>query len=165
MLEVGCGTGVLTRELALRPGVGAVVGVDAAPSLLDEAREQTAGLPDLSFRKADARSLPFTDGTFDTVVWHLAAFDGDYATGTVALADPDSLQVCLDAIADTFVHDRWLARRLPAPVRGGGFEDARLRGPSFVETDEAGYMLWASSIGPSTPRALPGASVTTWRRR
>jgi SAM-dependent methyltransferase len=148
VLEVGCGTGVLTRELALRPGVGAVVGVDAAPSLLDEAREQTAGLPDLSFRKADART-----------------FDGDYATGTVALADPDSLQVCLDAIADTFVHDRWLARRLPAPVRGGGFEDARLRGPSFVETDEAGYMLWASSIGPSTPRALPGASVTTWRRR
>jgi SAM-dependent methyltransferase len=166
VLEVGCGTGVLTRELALRPGVGAVVGVDAAPSLLGEARERAAGLPDLAFREADARSLPFGDGTFDAVVFyttlshvpgperalaeafrvlrpkgHLAAFDGDYATGTVALGDHDPLQACLDAIAGTFVHDRWLARRLPALVRGGGFEEARLRGHSFVETDEAGYML------------------------
>jgi SAM-dependent methyltransferase len=156
---------VLTRELALRPGVGSVVGVDAAPSLLGEARERAEGLPDLAFREADARSLRFGDGTFDAVVFYtilshvpgperalaeafrvlrpkgsLAAFDGDYATGTVALGDHDPLQACLDAIAGTFVHERWLARRLPSLVRGG-FDEARLRGHSFVETDEAGYML------------------------
>ena len=114
----------------------------------------------------DARSLPFADGTFDTVVFYttvshvpgperalagafrvlrpsecLAAFGGDYTTGTVALGDHDPLQACLDAIAGAFVHDRWLARRLPALARGCGFEGARVRGHSFVETDEAGYML------------------------
>ena len=31
VLEVGCGTGVLTRVLARWPDVGAVVGVDVAP--------------------------------------------------------------------------------------------------------------------------------------
>jgi ubiquinone/menaquinone biosynthesis C-methylase UbiE len=31
VLEVGCGTGVLTRRLARWPGIGEVVGVDVAP--------------------------------------------------------------------------------------------------------------------------------------
>jgi hypothetical protein len=52
----------------------------------------------------------------------LAAFDGDYATTTVALGDHDSLQACADAMMANSVHDRWLGRRLPALVRGGGFD-------------------------------------------
>jgi arsenite methyltransferase len=71
----------------------------------------------------------------------LAVFDGDYATGTVALSDHDLLQTCVDVMAGTFVHDPWLGRRLPALVRDCGFEIARFRGHSFVETTEAGYML------------------------
>jgi ubiquinone/menaquinone biosynthesis C-methylase UbiE len=166
VLEVGCGTGVLTRALALWPDVSAVVGVDVAPSLLSKARELAADLPNLTFRQADARSLPFEDETFDVVVFHttlthvpgperalaeafrvlrplgwLAIFDGDYPTTTVALGDHDPLQACVDAIADTFVHDLWLGRRLPMLVRSCGFEIPRFRGHSFVETTEAGYML------------------------
>jgi SAM-dependent methyltransferase len=157
---------VLARELALLPNVGAVVGVDMAPSLLSKARGLAAEVPNLTLLEADARSLPFEDETFDVVVFYttlthvpgperalaeafrvlrplgrLAAFDGDYATPTVALGDHDLLQACLDATMDHFVHDRWLARRLPALVREGGFEVVRFRGHSFVETDEAGYML------------------------
>ena len=45
VLEVGCGTGVLTRVLAGWPEVGDVVGVDPAPSLLRKARELAAELP------------------------------------------------------------------------------------------------------------------------
>ena len=44
-------------------------------------------------------------------------------------------------MASTFVHDRGLARRLPALVRSCGFEIARFRGHSFVKTNEAVYML------------------------
>jgi trans-aconitate methyltransferase len=50
VLEVGCGTGVLTRALALWPDVSAVVGVDVAPSLLSKARELAADWPNLTFR-------------------------------------------------------------------------------------------------------------------
>lgn len=39
------------------------------------------------------------------------------------------------------MHDRWLGRRLPALVRDCGFEIARFRGYSYVETTETGYML------------------------
>ncbi len=65
VLEVGCGTGVLTRALALWPDVSAVVGVDTAASLLSKARELAVDLPNLTFREADARSLAFEDETFD----------------------------------------------------------------------------------------------------
>ena len=44
-------------------------------------------------------------------------------------------------MAGTFVHDRGLARRLPALVRGCSFEITCFRGHSFVKTNEAVYML------------------------
>lgn len=166
VLEVGCGTGVTTRAIALRPNVGTVVGVDVAPFLLNKARDLAQGLHNVTFREADGRSLPFEDETFDVVVFDttlthvpgperalaealrvlrplgwLAIFDGDYVTITVAIEEHDPLQDCVGALGDAFLHNRWLGRRLPTLVRGCGFETARFRGHSYVETSEAGYML------------------------
>lgn len=45
------------------------------------------------------------------------------------------------ALGDAFLHNRWLGRRLPALARGCGFETSRFRGHSYVETNEAKYML------------------------
>lgn len=166
VLEVGCGTGVLTRVLARRPEIGHVTGVDVAPSLLVRARELAADLPNVTFEEADGRSLPFADASFDVVLFDstlshvpgpdralaeafrvlcplgwLAAFDGDYATTTVALGDHDPLQACVDAMMACSVHDRWLVRRLPLLARSCGFETAQLRSHGFVETGEGEYML------------------------
>ena len=69
VLEVGCGTGVLTRTLARWPEVGTVVGVDCAPSRLDRARGLTTDLPNVSFQEGDGRSLPIEKGAFDAVVF------------------------------------------------------------------------------------------------
>jgi ubiquinone/menaquinone biosynthesis C-methylase UbiE len=69
VLEVGCGTGVLTRVLAGWPNVEAVVGVDPAASLIQEARQLASGLANVSFEEADGRSLPFGDGSFDVVIF------------------------------------------------------------------------------------------------
>ena len=165
VLEVGCGTGVLTRQLARWPGVGGVIGVDPAPSLLRRARELTADLPGIEFREADGRSLPFEDAAFDVVVYdsalchiprpelalaeacrvlrpggRLAAFDGDYATTTVAVAELDPLQLCVNAMLAGSLTDRWLVRRLPGLVRQAGFEGVRVRSHGFVTLD-GGYML------------------------
>jgi SAM-dependent methyltransferase len=159
VLEVGCGTGVLSRALARWPGINSVVGVDTAPSLLDKARELAADLANLAFQEADGRSLPFEAGAFDVVIFDstlshvaqpegalaqafrvlrpagwLGIFDGDYATTTVALGDDDPLQACVSAMMANSVHDRWLVRRLPALVRGCGFEGVSFRSHGFVET-------------------------------
>src|SRR5579862_9040531 len=42
ILDVGCGTGALTRVLCRWPSVGAVVGLDPSPLLLGRARELAA---------------------------------------------------------------------------------------------------------------------------
>jgi ubiquinone/menaquinone biosynthesis C-methylase UbiE len=166
IVDVGCGTGVLTRPLARLPGVSHVVGVDIAPSLLERARELAGDLPGLSFEEGDARSLPFQDASFDAAVFDstfshvpgpeaalseafrvirpggvLAIFDGDYATTTVAIGDNDPLQDCVLAMMANSLTDRWIMRRMPTLARASGFEDVVLRSHGFVETGDAAYML------------------------
>jgi ubiquinone/menaquinone biosynthesis C-methylase UbiE len=166
VLDVACGTGVLTRALARLEAVESAVGVDLAPSLVERARELARDLPNVRYEQADARSLPFDGGSFDAVVLdsalthipspgqalaeafrvlrpggRLGIFDGDYATATVALGDHDPVQRCVDAMMAASVTDRWLVRRLPALVRAAGFELARFRSHGFVESGDAAYML------------------------
>jgi SAM-dependent methyltransferase len=70
VLDVGCGTGPTTVELARRvaPG-GSVLGVDIAPSMVDAARERArrAGLDGVAFEVADAQTHDLGDGEFDAV--------------------------------------------------------------------------------------------------
>ncbi|WP_043734798.1 class I SAM-dependent methyltransferase [Streptomyces zinciresistens] len=79
LLDVACGTGIVTRRLATgRPGLS-VTGVDLSPAM---ARHAAARLPGAVVR-ADSRRLPFRGGRFDAVssVWllHLAATPEDVA--------------------------------------------------------------------------------------
>jgi ubiquinone/menaquinone biosynthesis C-methylase UbiE len=166
VLDVGCGTGVLTRALARWPSVRSVIGIDPALSLLEKARAAAEDLPNVTFREADGRSLPFDDEAFDAVVFDstlshipgpdqaireafrvlraggcLAAFDGDYATTTVALGDHDPLQACVDAMMANSVTDRRVMRHLPMLVAGCGFETFSFRSFGFAETSNEGYML------------------------
>src|SRR3712207_4356424 len=68
VLEIGCGTGAITRALGARPEVADVVGVDPSPLLLAKARELSAGVPGVSFAEAGGRDLGLQAGTFDVVV-------------------------------------------------------------------------------------------------
>lgn len=64
-LDLGCGGGLYTRELARR-GLRAV-GLELDLANLREARRQ-AGEPGLAWVQADATRLPFREGTFGLVV-------------------------------------------------------------------------------------------------
>jgi trans-aconitate methyltransferase len=94
VLDLGCGTGHLTAEIAERVGPdGRVVGVDSAPDMVREARETC---PDCRFVEADARELdPATLGEFDAVFSNAALHwipRGDQAAvagGVAALLTPE----------------------------------------------------------------------------
>jgi len=72
LLDVGCGPGTITVDLAALLEPGEVVGVDNVASVLDGARALAAerGQPNVRFEQADAYDLPFDDGSFDVVYAH-----------------------------------------------------------------------------------------------
>jgi SAM-dependent methyltransferase len=61
-LDVGCGPGALTRELATVLGAQNVAAVDPSPSFVAAARARS---PNIDVRIAAAESLPFDDDSFD----------------------------------------------------------------------------------------------------
>ena len=128
VLDVGCGTGELTRVLAAESNDDAVVvGVDADHRLLDVASEHTPCVA------GDALRLPFADDSVDLVVCQAllinlpepAAALRDFArvsTDLVAAIEPNNAAVSVDSTVDSEVD-------LEARVR-----EAYLRG---VDTDVA----------------------------
>jgi len=69
VLEIGCGTGKLWAENLHRlPESWSVTLTDASPGMLREAEGNLGGTGRFRFQVADARELPFEDGTFDAVI-------------------------------------------------------------------------------------------------
>lgn len=166
VLDVGCGTGAVTRALVDVRGVGEVIGLDPSPIFVEKARELARALPQVTFRAGDGRALPFPDAFFDLVVFHttlchvpdpekalleahrvlrpsgwLAVFDGDYTTATVAIDTFDPLQRAVDAMVANFLHDPWLTRRLRRILGSMGFAVTSLRSHGYTQTSDPHYML------------------------
>ncbi|MFW5938328.1 MAG: class I SAM-dependent methyltransferase [Halanaeroarchaeum sp.] len=104
VLDVGCGTGALTRVLAEETD-GRVVGLDADRDLL------RAGSCDVPVVVGDARSLPFADDSFDLVVCQallVNLFDPEravrefarVASGRIAAIEPDNERVAVESTVD-----------------------------------------------------------------
>ena len=70
VLDVGCGTGAITMDIAEHTK-GDVIGIDIDDAKLEESMKSLSHLRNLSFQKADVQSLPFEDGTFDLVVFNI----------------------------------------------------------------------------------------------
>jgi ubiquinone/menaquinone biosynthesis C-methylase UbiE len=165
-LDVGCGTGAVSRILAETPGVREVVGIDPSPIFVEKARELGRDHSHLSFQTGDGRALPFADASFELVVFHttlchildaeqalreahrvlradgwLAVFDGDYMTTTVAIDTFDPLQRTVDAMVANFVQNPWLTRRLRRILGRIGFTVNSFRSHGYTQTTDPQYML------------------------
>jgi ubiquinone/menaquinone biosynthesis C-methylase UbiE len=171
VLDVGCGTGVVTRDVARRVGArGTVVGVDPSGALLAVARrrarlEGSGARP--RFRRGDGLALPFASASFDvalavTVLLHVpgsdrvlgemarvtrpggrvAVLDQDF--GTLALDVPDRALTrrILDGHAERFYAEPWSGRTLARRLRRAGL--ARVRSRVFVVVDRVydDYVRW-----------------------
>lgn len=72
VLDIACGTGVVTRLAAERVGPdGAVAGVDINPAMLAVARSVPSSGAAIDWHEATAESLPLADGSFDVVLCSL----------------------------------------------------------------------------------------------
>jgi ubiquinone/menaquinone biosynthesis C-methylase UbiE len=69
LLEIACGTGVLTRRLLERRAKNVrIVATDLNPAMIEVAHASVGDAPGLEWRAADGAALPFEDGEFDEVV-------------------------------------------------------------------------------------------------
>lgn len=70
ILDVGCGTGAITMDIAQCTG-GEVIGIDIDKEKLQEAEKLLEDISNVTLKEADVTDLPFDDGTFDLVIFHL----------------------------------------------------------------------------------------------
>jgi demethylmenaquinone methyltransferase/2-methoxy-6-polyprenyl-1,4-benzoquinol methylase len=129
LLDVCCGTGQLSLELAMTVGpTGHITGLDFSKNMLDQAREHVSGSPYQSIIEliqGDAMNLPFEDNSFDgaTVGWGLRNLP-DLEKGIhemIRVVKPGGKVVSLDMAKPTllgFKQGYWLYFEKLVPLMG-----------------------------------------------
>lgn len=168
VLDVGCGSGAVTRDIARRVGErGLAVGLDPSLELLAVARRLAAeaGLDDrIEFREGNVLRLPFPDGSFDVVVCatvlshvpggeaaiselarvlrpggRVGVFDFDADMTIFTHPDRALTRRIVAAASDATAVDGWLVRRLPFLFGRAGLADVRVRGFFPLETEPRSF--------------------------
>jgi ubiquinone/menaquinone biosynthesis C-methylase UbiE len=173
LLDVGCGPGTITADLADRVSPGRVVAVDASADVVAEARGTLDGRghDDVEVSVGDVYELDHGDASFDVVHAHqvlqhlgdpvaalremrrvvspggvVAARDADYAAMTWYPTDPD-LDRWLDvyrATARANGAEPDAGRRLGAWARSAGFASVEHSASVWCFADDVDRAWWGS---------------------
>jgi ubiquinone/menaquinone biosynthesis C-methylase UbiE len=85
VLDVACGTGVITRTAAEQVGqTGTVTAVDLAPDMLEVAKATPAAGAPIEWHQADAASLPLPDASYDVALCQMGLMFMEDRTGALA---------------------------------------------------------------------------------
>jgi ubiquinone/menaquinone biosynthesis C-methylase UbiE len=152
VLDIGCGPGTITLDLARLVAPGRVLGIDQSADVLDAPRAEAAalGLGNVELAVGDAYVLDLPDGSVDVVHAHqvlqhlsdpvaalvemrrvcaadgvVAVRDADYAAMTWYPADPrlDRWLVLYEAVARSNSAEPDAGRRLRGWAAAAGFTD------------------------------------------
>ncbi|MFJ3924673.1 class I SAM-dependent methyltransferase [Streptomyces sp. NPDC090022] len=190
VLDVGCGPGTITADLAelVGPG-GRVTAVDAAPEVMEQARAYATerGLDTITFATADVHALDFPDGSFDVVHAHqvlqhvgdpvralremrrvcrpggiVAARDADYAAMTWFPASPvlDEWLSLYRRVARACGGEPDAGRRLRSWALAAGFDDVRASASAWCYATPE-EIAWWSGLWADRTTASSYASLAT----
>ncbi|AXE38181.1 Demethylrebeccamycin-D-glucose O-methyltransferase [Acidipropionibacterium virtanenii] len=172
LLDVGCGPGTVTLDLAERVRPGLVVGVDPSVEALEAARAEASRRADrtTTFMAADVVALPFEDGSFDVVHAHQVL--QHLQDPVAALREMARVSASLVAVRDVEYRtmswypdlpglDMWLdtyrgiarangaepdaGRHLKAWARAAGLENLRVTASTWCYCDPVSVRWWSSS--------------------
>ena len=157
VLDVGCGPGTITVDIARHVAPGPVLGIEPVPEPLEQARARAAGADNVTFGLGDVYALDHPDDAFDVVHAHqvlqhltdpvaalremlrvcrpdgvVAARDADYAAMTWYPADPRL--------------DRWLAVYRAVAHGNGAEPDAGRRLLAWAHAAGAGAVTPTASV-------------------
>ena len=177
-LEIGCGTGVVSRALAGTPGFrGAITATDISPHLIDAARRyaKMGGVEGrIAFVVSGATDLRAENSTYDLIIAHtllshaadpiailaecgrvlrpraqLLIFDRDFASSALSLENNVTVKIDVADIARAFAAQPYIVRQLPKLLADAGFAIESHR--SYVIADVGRAEFFSENL-------------TTWRR-
>jgi ubiquinone/menaquinone biosynthesis C-methylase UbiE len=178
VLDLGCGTGVVTRAVAGRDGfAGTVTGVDQSPEFIAAAQRLAAkdGVGDrVEFVLGDVHELDFPAASFDAVVAHtlvshvrdpvavlseaarvvrpsgsVVIFDGDYGSLTFGCSDPRLGEPMERAVQSMIMSSPRVMRELPRLLSRVGLRLIATQAHVYAEAGSSSFMLnLAETYGP-----------------
>lgn len=171
LLDVGCGPGTITLDLAARVAPGRVIGIDAAGEVIGKAEKlrNERGTTNVEFSTGDVYRLGFDDASFDVVHAHqvlqhlsdpvkalremrrvlrpdglLAVRDSDFGAFTWWPADP-LLDRWLDLYHQVTAHNLAQAdagRRLLSWVQEATFTDIKVTSSTWTFAEPESRAFW-----------------------
>jgi ubiquinone/menaquinone biosynthesis C-methylase UbiE len=191
VLDIGCGSGVVTRAIAKRVAPdGRAVGADSSAALLAIAREHAARTqfaPLIEFREADCRKLPFADASFDvclavTVLAHVpgaeralaemvrvtrrggrvGVFDFDGEGLLIGHPDRHLTRRIIAAHCDQRAVNGHLIREIPAIFEELGLERVQIRG--FMPLERKAESFYADLARRAGQGAVETGAITEGER-
>jgi ubiquinone/menaquinone biosynthesis C-methylase UbiE len=171
LLDVGCGPGTITLDLARRIAPGSVLGIDASAEVIEraEAARVAAGVENARFTTGDVYALELDDALFDVVHAHqvlqhlsdpvralvelrrvlrpeglLAARDSDYGAFTWSPESPllERWNELYHQVTARNDADADAGRHLPGWVRAAGFDDITVASSTWTFADTEGRAWW-----------------------
>lgn len=193
VLDLGCGSGFLTAEIARAVGdAGHVLGVDPSPDMRAGAEENCAGFGKVQIAAGDAGAIPAEDGAFDKIV-SLQVFEylddvptalaevsrvlrpggrlvvGDWHWDCFAWhsADPSRMARMM-ASWDEHLAERCVPALLPALMSDAGFTFGESRAVPFTDTclraDGMANMMLHLMAGYARQNGhLPETEIAAWK--
>jgi SAM-dependent methyltransferase len=173
LLDIGCGPGTITADLAELVAPAQVIGLDAADDVIAQATAYATerGVTNLHFEVGDLFGLPYPDATFDVIHVHqvlqhlsdpvgalvelrrvladggvLAARDSDYGAFTWAPHDPmlDRWLALYFEVTHRNGHDPRIGPKLLAHAHAAGFSDVTVSSSTWTYADPASRAWWGS---------------------
>jgi ubiquinone/menaquinone biosynthesis C-methylase UbiE len=170
VVDLGCGTGVVTRAIAARDDfAGTVTGVDQSPEFISAAERLAAedGVGDsVAFVVGDAHALDLPTASFDAAVAHtlishvrdplavlaeaarvirpgacVAVFDGDYASLTFGCDDPRLGLEMERAVRSIIMSSPRVMRELPRLLPKAGLRLIATHAHVYAEAGSSSFLL------------------------
>jgi SAM-dependent methyltransferase len=167
LMEVGSGTGGISRRIAAHYAAGRVLGVEPSPDLVAEARRRAGGIGNLRFLVGSGAALEQGDASVDIVLMHtvlshvpqpeallvealrvlrpggqLVVCDADFSKLALGNTAGDPLEACAVCIREHFVTNAWLTAGLRRSVAAVGFDVVAFDVANRIVLEGEGGRAW-----------------------
>ncbi|MEP1208051.1 MAG: methyltransferase domain-containing protein [Rhizobiaceae bacterium] len=172
IVDIGSGTGGITRRIADRFAAASVMGLEPSAALTKKAKELAGERPNLTFSVGDGGALNLDDAFADVAILHtvlshvsnpkpliteamrilrpggtLVVCDADFSKAMMGVVPGDPLGSCAEAFVAGSVAEPWLAGKLNPLLDGAGFSISHFNVLNRVVTSGMGALAWVRMSG------------------